>query len=116
MVVIGIGTLFSLFALAPIVILFDTVSPFLEIPALGAKVALNLTQNWSEWPIWIQTQAIANHHNLPLAVLLVGLGFLYQLRIRLIQVRTHHLIIGCIPILLYGVTYPWQLAWFGSLQ
>ncbi|MGB0371286.1 MAG: ComEC/Rec2 family competence protein [Opitutales bacterium] len=115
LVVVGMWTLFVLIAISPLVMLFESCAHLFAIPAIGAQAAIEITQSWSSWPIAFSTQRIAETYHLPLISLLVGFGYLYNLRIRLIKIKMLHLACGCIPVFLYTITYPLQLKAFGAL-
>ena len=112
-VVVAMTTLFLLLCISPFVMLFESSSFLLELPAMSARIALFMTESWASWPIIIQTNAIENTYNLPLISVLASFIYLYVRRVRLQEVKIPQVCISCIPILIYGITYPWQLAHLG---
>ena len=112
-VLVAMSTLFLVLCVAPLVLAFDNCSFLLEIPAFFARIALGMTDAWASWPIVIQTDPIDNHYNLPLISVLLSFAYLYIRRVRLEEVKMPQVAIGCLPIVIYGITYPWQLGYLG---
>ncbi|MEM7672638.1 MAG: ComEC/Rec2 family competence protein [Verrucomicrobiota bacterium] len=114
-VFVGMLTLFSIIIIAPLVVIFPKASTLLEIPGIGANIAIFITDSWSTWPIMIRLNRVADPYHLPLLCIMTGLGYLYFLRVRLVPIKLVHLAIACTPAIIYGLSYSWQLKLLGQL-